>query len=244
MYFGALLPEDFYRTEETDFLKYLKRDLNLLLKMPFNHFVSHVIMDENLKKTLFSFMLYAPRVYDEKRRRTISVWLLEPSPAIGPIYANILRVYYRLITDDIGYNDFLKTKPPYGGFGVSAMEAFFKTNTLSIETLVDLCSIFGVNNRGILSHMLDKVAERRPFFRDDVIGFLNLTMKKMEEITARLLDAKKEGVRAKKEEEEYALFLNDIVWNLCILHQRPTMCNLPRCLSNSKLSNKNLIWNL
>ena len=71
VYFGALLPEDFYRTEETDFLKYLKRDLNLLLKMPFNHFVSHVIMDENLKKTLFSFMLYAPRVYDDHRRRKI-----------------------------------------------------------------------------------------------------------------------------------------------------------------------------
>ena len=67
VYFGAILPEDFFATKETEFLKYLKRDLNLLLRMPFNHFVSHLIMDEDLKKTLFSFMLYSPRIYDERR---------------------------------------------------------------------------------------------------------------------------------------------------------------------------------
>ena len=75
--FGAMVPEDFFselaslgcvtsRTE-TNFIKYLSRDLQILLKMPFNHFISHVLCDENLQKTLQTFFLYAPRVYDSKR---------------------------------------------------------------------------------------------------------------------------------------------------------------------------------
>lgn len=53
--------------KETDFIKYLSRDLQILLKMPFNHFMSHIIYDDNLKRTLSSFFQYSPRVYDDNR---------------------------------------------------------------------------------------------------------------------------------------------------------------------------------
>lgn len=65
--FGAIVPEDFFLTEETNFVKYLNRDLHLLLRMPFNHFLSHILYDDNLMKTLSTFFLYAPRVYDTPR---------------------------------------------------------------------------------------------------------------------------------------------------------------------------------
>ena len=75
--FGALLPEDFFEKcvprscviarEETNFIKYVCRDLQILLKMPFNHFLSHLLCDPRLKETIQTFFLYAPRVYDKKR---------------------------------------------------------------------------------------------------------------------------------------------------------------------------------
>ena len=66
--FGAVLPEDFFEENETVFLKYMNRDLHLLLRMPFNHFMSHILFDDNMKKALSTFFLYAPRVYDPKRK--------------------------------------------------------------------------------------------------------------------------------------------------------------------------------
>lgn len=75
--FGAMVPEDFFSEStrfirvtsrtETNFIKYLSRDLQVLLKMPFNHFISHVLCDENFQKTIQTFFLYAPRIYDPKR---------------------------------------------------------------------------------------------------------------------------------------------------------------------------------
>ena len=99
------------------------------------------------------------------------------------------------------------------------MDAFFKANILSIETLVDLCAIFGVSNRGILGHMLDRVAEKRPTFRDEMIGFMAMTVKKIEEVTKHMMDSKKGNAREKQAVEEYAQFLNDAVWNMSVLHQ-------------------------
>ena len=69
--FGAFLPEDFFEENETVFVKYMNRDLHLLLRMPFNHFLSHILYDENMKKALSTFFLYAPRVYDPKRTRIL-----------------------------------------------------------------------------------------------------------------------------------------------------------------------------
>lgn len=99
------------------------------------------------------------------------------------------------------------------------MDAFFKANILSIETLIDLCAIFGVSNRGILGHMLDRVAEKRPTFRDEMIGFMAMTVKKIEEVTKHMMDSKKGNTREKQAVEEYAQFLNDAIWTLSVLHQ-------------------------
>ena len=217
--FGAVVPEDFFLSEETKFVKYLNRDLQLLLRMPFNHFLSHILYDENLKKTLSTFFLYAPRVFESPRLFLLLLLSLGPTKFIAPIYNSILRVYYRLIVDETGPTDFSKTVPPFGGLGSSLMTVLFDKSVLSVEVFIDLCSLFGVQNRGILGHMLDKTAESYPKFRDEVIGFMKQTCDKLEETEKSLMDVPQRDMKDKQLAEEYVIFISDIVWNLSLLLQ-------------------------
>ena len=99
------------------------------------------------------------------------------------------------------------------------MDVLFNKSILSVEVFVDLCSLFGVHNRGILGHMLDKTAEGYSKFRDEVIGFMKQTCDKLEETEKSLMDVTKTGLKDKQQAEEYVTFISDIVWNLSLLLQ-------------------------
>ena len=49
--------------------------------------------------------------------------------------------------DSEGQKDFAKTSPPFGGFGKNYFEAIFNQHLISIETIVDWCSILGIKNK-------------------------------------------------------------------------------------------------
>lgn len=121
--------------------------------------------------------------------------------------------------DETGPVDFSKTVPPFGGLGSSLMDVLFNKSILSVEVFVDLCSLFGVHNHGILGHMLDKTAEGYSKFRDEVIGFMKQTCDKLEETEKSLMDVTKTGLKDKQQAEEYVTFISDIVWNLSLLLQ-------------------------
>lgn len=223
--FGAVLPEDFFvqyecqelitNREETHFIKYLSRDLQILLKMPFNHFLSHLLCDNHLKETIQTFFLFAPRVYDKKRGYFgFPSHPVPTSPSI-PIYALLLRVYYRLVTDEEGQAEFVKAIPPFGGLGDDYWEIVFKNHLLSMEAMADWCTLLGVKNRGIVDLMLEKMEEKHPVFHDDVIGFFMHASKKLEEMAKLLMDEEE----AKPRESEYIAFVEDIVWNFTLLLQ-------------------------
>lgn len=201
--------------EETHFIKYLSRDLQILLKMPFNHFLSHLLCDTHLKETIQTFFLYAPRVYDKQRDCICFCSCLVPTSPSIPIYSLLLHVYYRLVTDEEGQAEFAKAIPPFGGLGENYWDIVFKHHLLSMEAMADWCTLLGVKNRGIVDLMLDKMEEKHPVFRDEVIGFFMHATKKLEEMAKMLMDEEK----AKPRESEYIAFVEDIVWNFTLLLQ-------------------------
>lgn len=121
--------------------------------------------------------------------------------------------------DETGSVDFSKTVPPFGGLGSSVMDVLFSKSVLSVETFVDLCSLFGISNRGILGHMLDKTAENHSTFRDEVIGFMKTTSDKLEETDKSLMDITSANLKDKQRTEEYVSFISDILWTLSLLLQ-------------------------
>ena len=92
-------------------------------------------------------------------------------------------MYYRLITDEEGQADFAKAIPPFGGLGDNYWDIVFKNHLLSMEAMVDWCTLLGVKNRGIVDLMLDKMEEKHPVFHDETIGFFMRASKKLEEIS-------------------------------------------------------------
>ena len=136
------------------------------------------------------------------------------SPSI-PIYALLLRVYYRLITDEEGQADFAKAIPPFGGLGDNYWDIVFKNHLLSMEAMADWCTLLGVKNRGIVDLMLDKMEEKHPVFHDETIGFFMRASKKLEEMAKMLMNEEE----AKPRESEYIAFVDDIMWNFTLLLQ-------------------------
>lgn len=219
--FGAMVPEDFFSEStrfirvtsrtETNFIKYLSRDLQVLLKMPFNHFISHVLCDENFQKTIQTFFLYAPRMYDPKRthhQQTSS--LLDAYSTIAPIYSLLFHVYYRLVMDSAGQTEFSKAVPAFGGLGKNYWEVVCSKGVLNVITFVDWCCLLGEKNQGILNELIDHVESQRAVFHDEIIGFFMEVNGKLEDMANRLLD---EG-ESKANRSEYVLFVRDII-NCC-----------------------------
>lgn len=131
---------------------------------------------------------------------------------MASIFASILRIYYRMVTDVDGHADFAKTMPPFGGLGSSAVDVLFKKQILSPETCIDLCAIFGTENRDLLSQLITKMAEQHPSLRDEMIGCMATIWQKLEEVTKHLQEiTKTAGTSSKRQAGEFASFLSDPV---------------------------------
>lgn len=135
----------------------------------------------------------------------------------------MLRIYYRMVTDVDGHADFAKTTPPFGGLGSSAVDVLFKKQVLSPETCIDLCAIFGTENRDLLSQLITKMAEQHPSLRDEMIGCMATIWQKLEEVTKRLQEttgtAVTAGAASKRQAGEFAGFLGDLFQNCSLLVQ-------------------------
>ena len=139
---------------------------------------------------------------------------------MASIFASMLRIYYRMVTDVDGHADFAKTMPPFGGLGSSAVDVLFKKQILSPETCIDLCAIFGTENRDLLSQLITKMAEQHPSLRDEMIGCMATIWQKLEEVTKHLQEiTKTAGTSSKRQAGEFASLLGDLFHNCFLLVQ-------------------------
>lgn len=139
---------------------------------------------------------------------------------MASIFASMLRIYYRMVTDVDGHADFAKMMPPFGGLGSSAVDVLFKKQILSPETCIDLCAIFGTENRDLLSQLITKMAEQHPSLRDEMIGCMATIWQKLEEVTKHLQEiTKTAGTSSKRQAGEFASFLGDLFHNCFLLVQ-------------------------
>lgn len=136
------------------------------------------------------------------------------TPSI-PVYSLLLHVYYRIVTDKEGQDEFARAIPPFGGLGSDYWDVVFKEKLLSPEVIVDWSALLGVKNRGVVDLMLDKIEEKRPSFHDEMIGFFVNAGKKLEEMAKRLLDKNEKDPR----ESEYVAFISDIISNFMMILQ-------------------------
>lgn len=147
---------------------------------------------------------------------------------MASIFASMLRIYYRMVTDVDGHADFAKTTPPFGGLGSSVMDVLFKRQILSPETCIDLCALFGVENRDLLNHMFEKMAELHPSLRDEMIGCMSTIWQKLEDVTKKLQETAGSDAASKRQVTEYTAYCSDLFWNCSLLVQvSPWVCAAP-----------------
>ena len=138
---------------------------------------------------------------------------------MASIFASILRIYYRMVTDVDGHADFAKITSPFGGLGSSVMDVLFKRQILSPETCIDLCAIFGVENRDVLNHLFEKMAELHPSLRDEMIGCMSAIWQKLEDVTKRLQETAGTDTASQRQVSEYTAYCSDLFWNCSLLVQ-------------------------
>ena len=136
--------------------------------------------------------------------------MIDATSIAAPLYLLLFRIYYRLIMDKEGQLEFSKISPPFGGRGSSYFEVLFKENLLSVEVIVDWCSLLGVKNKDVIQQMVETVQLKYGVFNDKLFGFFFNVREKMEELCELMLKEKK---------PDYFLFLKDILYNLSLFIQ-------------------------
>ena len=138
-------------------LKYLMKDLSLLLRLPFNHFLSHLLYDVQFKRTLNSFLQYMPRTYDQKCMSSQSsvVDPLDVSESFKELYDDLFKCLLRLFEDQQGMKNFLKKNTMSITNEISYYALIVKELPLDLSMLMDLSSIYGRENKYLSLNVLN-----------------------------------------------------------------------------------------
>lgn len=113
----------------------ITNDLSILLKLPYNVYISHLLYDSKLINLLSSLLQYENRWYEGN-----ILYTSEKSK----LYHILFLVYYRLIMDNDGIRNLYKIYPHFGGKFGDFSEIISKIVNPSI--IFDICSVYIKNN--------------------------------------------------------------------------------------------------
>lgn len=113
----------------------ITKDLSILLKLPYNVYLSHLLYDTKLINLLTSLLEYENRWYEGN-----ILYTSEKSK----LYHILFLVYYRLIMDTDGIRSLYKIYPHFGGKFGDFSEIISMIINPSI--LFDICSVYIKNN--------------------------------------------------------------------------------------------------
>lgn len=135
--FGAYKPN--LEVENMSLLIEMTKDLTLLLKLPYNIYISHMLYDEDLKYLLASLLQFQNRWYQEQ--------VLYPSEK-SKLYHIVFLVYYRLLMDTEGIRSIYQVNSHFGGRlnGLCSLV----DQIIDIPTIFDIIAIYIKNNMYII----------------------------------------------------------------------------------------------
>ncbi|KAK8792024.1 hypothetical protein WA158_005401 [Blastocystis sp. Blastoise] len=186
--FGPFLPIDFSNKNDASHVsfsvKYINKDLQLLLRVPFIHFMSHFLYDDEFKLTLLTFFEYMPRVYDE----------VYVSNSIKDTYSLIFRCFLRLVEDQQGIKQFISMSPSCGGLGTEYYSILKEKCGINMTLFLDLCSIYGEKNKITLNRFLQPLLTS-PIYITEFQSFSSSVSTNISDVISQL--------RSRLNEDEY-----------------------------------------
>lgn len=136
---------------------YIIDDLQWLLKLTHYRFWSQVAFDDTLHKCIHSYLSNAPRHYDMKNLLTLQERM---STLLEKLHQLVFFVYLRMST--YKESKISHISPPV--FAKLIYDQFL----FDVPNLMDLCILYGRENRALLQKMIDNIFSIQPCYFDDL----------------------------------------------------------------------------
>ncbi|XP_061409946.1 activating signal cointegrator 1 complex subunit 2 isoform X1 [Lethenteron reissneri] len=148
-------------------LRFLTSDLDWLLKQPHPRFWSQVVFDEDLHKSLDSYVRLVTRAYDGAVDRggacggkCSKQGACEPCNLQTQLHRQVFMVYLRMSTNRESKECFLSTE--------AFAEVIYNNFLFDVPKILDLCALYGRGNGALLSKMIGNIFKKQPAYLSDL----------------------------------------------------------------------------
>ncbi|ELT91381.1 hypothetical protein CAPTEDRAFT_220768 [Capitella teleta] len=143
------------REEWIERATFMESDLQSLLRMPHEAFWCQVVFDESLHRCIDSYLRFAPRPFDVVYTLPDNVQVKQDS-----LHRLIFMTCLRMATHKESKKDFITPRI----FGDILYENFL----FDVPKLMDLCVLYGQDNKPLLTKMLTNIFTQQPKYSDDL----------------------------------------------------------------------------
>ena len=171
LFFAPFLPNDNKCEDGADStLVFVDESLQQLLHMKFPRFFSYVVYDKSLSSFLDTFLRYRRRGHDPER--------FNETAMLRDVSRRVLMLFLRLTGEESANMTADQGVASYG-------ELLYDNWIFDIPKLMDLCTIYGTTNGGLLTLLTTALFQIQPKYYQDLQEAIPLTSQVLVELRRR-----------------------------------------------------------
>mmetsp|Transcript_52392 Transcript_52392/g.150166 ORF Transcript_52392/g.150166 Transcript_52392/m.150166 type:complete len:804 (-) Transcript_52392:35-2446(-) len=151
--------------DRLEFLSHFNEKLEVLLRLKFHVFWSQFIYDDQVRRSLDSYLRFCLRSYDVSdgeppgARNEQDLVAVEEEKVAREVSRRVLALYTRLSRSEESAHEFISD----GKFA----NVIYDNNIFDIPKLIDLCAIYGDSNRIAVTKIVHSIFGHQPLYKDE-----------------------------------------------------------------------------